>query len=435
MHADVVAARMLSQEARALLARLALVKSFALQQTSVPAAAVSPEAQTAIERHLGRGRSEMKRRVASYLRWLEGNKTHVTAAEMQRRFAVLRLSFNVVLSQLDIFSAALTQRSERETGVWLGGLDAVANDALRIPGGYYAAPPVICYLDRGMGAAIRRARTRMPGGGTNPVAIIKVPRERMVGSGIGASLIHEVGHQAAALLDLVPSLQSALQATTPRDPGEQSAWALWERWISEIVADFWAIAHLGVGATVGLMSVVCLPRAFVFRLNVDDPHPIPWVRVKLSCALGRSLFPHPQWDRLERLWEALYPSDGVAPAVRAHLAALEATMPRFVRVLTEHAPWSLRGRLLVDVLPVAQRQPRMLAAHLREWKSAPARMKAARPALALAVLGQAKVDGAIAPEAESRAVDRLLTDWALASALESAAQCTERAEMNRVMSA
>jgi hypothetical protein len=136
MHADVVAARMLSQEARALLARLALVKSFALQQTSVPAAAVSPEAQTAIERHLGRGRSEMKRRVASYLRWLEGNKTHVTAAEMQRRFAVLRLSFNVVLSQLDIFSAALTQRSERETGVWLGGLDAVANDALRIPGGY-----------------------------------------------------------------------------------------------------------------------------------------------------------------------------------------------------------------------------------------------------------------------------------------------------------
>jgi hypothetical protein len=51
------------------------------------------------------------------------------------------------------------------------------------------------------------------------------------------------------------------------------------------------------------------------------------------------------------------------------------------------------------------------------------------------VLGQAKVDGALAPEAESRAVDRLLTDWALASALESAAQCTERAESNRVMSA
>jgi hypothetical protein len=435
MNADVVAARMLSQEARGLLARLALVKSFALQQTSVPAAAVSPEAQTAIERHLARGRSEMKRRVDAYVRWIDAHKGSVSAAVMQQKFSMLRLSFNVVLSQLDIFSAALTQRSERETGVWLGGLDALANDALRIPGAYFAPPPVICYLDRGMGAAIRRARTRMPGGGSNPVAIIKVPRERMVGSGIGASLLHEVGHQAAALLDLVPSLEGELRATAPRDPAEREAWGLWQRWISEIVADFWAIAHLGVGATVGLMSVVSLPRAFVFRLNADDPHPVPWMRVKLSCALGRAIFPHAQWDGLERLWEALYPLEGVAPAVRAHLAALETTLPRFAKVIAGHAPPSLRGRLLVDALPVSQRQPRMLAAHWRDWKTAPERMRAARPALAVAVLGQAKVDGAIAPEAESREVDRLLTDWALASALESAAQCTDRAETNRAMSA
>ena len=60
----------------------------------------------------------------------------------------------------------------------------------------------MCYLDRGHGAAIRRARARLPGGGMSPVAIIRVPRERMVGAGIASSLVHEVGHQAAALLDL-----------------------------------------------------------------------------------------------------------------------------------------------------------------------------------------------------------------------------------------
>ncbi len=59
--------------------------------------------------------------------------------------------------------------------------------------------------------AIRRARTRLPGGGDNPVAIIRLPRERMVGSGIASSLIHEVGHQGAALLDLVNSLRPLLQ--------------------------------------------------------------------------------------------------------------------------------------------------------------------------------------------------------------------------------
>ena len=58
----------------------------------------------------------------------------------------------------------------------------MAADALRLSDGYFEAPPVVCYLDRGHGAAIRRARTRLPGGGESPVAIVRVPRERMIGS-------------------------------------------------------------------------------------------------------------------------------------------------------------------------------------------------------------------------------------------------------------
>src|SRR5690606_31545589 len=115
--------------------------------------------------------------------------------------------FNAILSQVDIFADVLTQRSEHETGVWLRGIDEFAFDALVIPGNRFEAPRLVCYLDRGHGAAIRRARTRLPGGSSNPVAVIRVPRERMVGgSGIGSSVAHEVGHQGAALLDLVNSL-------------------------------------------------------------------------------------------------------------------------------------------------------------------------------------------------------------------------------------
>ena len=114
-----------------------------------------------------------------------------------------------------MFADVITQRSETETGVWLSGLDVVAGDALALPG-YYAAPPVICYLDRGIGAAIRRARTRMPGGGENPVAIVRLPRERLVGSGVASSLVHEVGHQAAALLGLVDSLQASAPGVAAR---------------------------------------------------------------------------------------------------------------------------------------------------------------------------------------------------------------------------
>ena len=56
--------------------------------------------------------------------------------------------------QFDLFNDVITQRSENETGVWLSGLDVVSADALQLTDHYYDAPPVICYLDRGVGAAI-----------------------------------------------------------------------------------------------------------------------------------------------------------------------------------------------------------------------------------------------------------------------------------------
>ncbi len=203
--------RFLEFEAQALLTRLNRVKPFALQMTSVPAAAVSLQAQAAIERMLAQGRSELHERVGQFLNWIKSATGRLaTAADAQRRFSMLRLRFNAVLTQVDLFADALVQRSEHEHGTWLGGLDVVAADGLALPG-YYEAPPVICYLDRGAGAAIRRARTRLPGGGENPVALIRVPRERMIGSGIASSLVHEVGHQAAALLDLAKASRKLIE--------------------------------------------------------------------------------------------------------------------------------------------------------------------------------------------------------------------------------
>jgi hypothetical protein len=422
-----LAAVLLEQEARAMLTRLARVKPFSLHETMVPAAAVSPVAQTAIERYLANGRRTLHGLIREYLAWLSGSEgRHATPAEAQRRFTFLRLRFNVVLSQFDIFVDVLTQRSEHDTGVWLSGLDVAAADALTLPGGYYEAPAVVCYLDRGHGAAIRRARTRLPGGGENPVAIIRVPRERMVGSGIASSLVHEVGHQAAALLDLVNSLRPVLQELQQRSGQEQMAWRLWERWISEIVADFWSVAKVGIASTLGLIGVVSLPRAFVFRLNLDDPHPVPWIRVKLSCAMGRALYPHRQWDELARLWESFYPRTSLDEDRRRLFAVLEASMPSFVRLLVHHRPQALRGQSLLEAIPLQERQPARLSAYYRSWRSSPAQMRAAPPSLVFAVIGQAKADGEMSPEEESHTLTNLLTHWALRSTLDIAMICAMR---------
>ena len=415
------AAWMLAQEARALLTRLARVRPFALVESMLPAAALLPPAQVAIERHLAVGRRELERSVRAFIVWLDRHGKGASAAHAQRRFTLLRLRFNAALTQFDLFSDAITQRSENETGVWLSGLDAVASDALALPAGYYEMPPLLCYLDRGAGAAIRRARTRLPGGGENPVAVIRVPRERMIGNGIASSLVHEVGHQGAALLDLVASIRPMLQAL--QHGRDRFVWQLWERWISEIVADFWAVARVGIASTLGLIAVVSLPRIFVFRLDIEDPHPSPWIRVLLSCAIGERLYPHPQWARVAAMWASFYPLDGLDGERRRVFARLQATLATLAALLAAHRPRRLRGRSLAEVLASPERAPRALAARLRLWLADPAAMYRARPALAFAVIGQARIDDRLGPEDESRLLARLLTHWALASTLQGAARC------------
>jgi hypothetical protein len=327
------------------------------------------------------------------------------------------MRFNTIMDQFDIFADLMTQRSENETGVWLAGLDVLASDALTLPEKFYEAPPVICYLDRGHGAAIRRARTRLPGGGENPVAIIQVPRERMVSHGIASSLVHEVGHQGAALLDLVSSLRPVLRRMIGGQSGSLNAWYLFNRWISEITADLWSVAKVGICSTLGLMAVVSLPRAFVFRIALDDPHPVPWLRVKLSCAMGAALYPHPQWAQLAEIWESYYPLRGLSHAKRRVLTSIEAAIPEFVTLLVNHRPESLQGKTLGSVISSPTHSPDKLRDLFRMWKTNHRLSRTVPPVLAFAVVGQARADGVLTPEAESSALTELLTYWAIKRSL------------------
>jgi hypothetical protein len=391
----------IADEARALLARVSRMRPMVVQESMTPAAAAHPRTQRAIDRALRADHAAMKRELVRLLRWL--TTADASGAELQSRLTRARLQFNDVLNNVDLFADALSQRSERDAGIWLAGLDVAAEDVLALPG-YYETPPVLCYLDRGPGAAIRRARTRLPGGGDNPIALIQIPRERMVGTGVATSLAHETGHQAAALLELVDSLRAALAG--------DGVWSLWNRWISEIVADLWAVAKLGPTATMGLIGVLGLPPYFVFRITTDDPHPAPWLRVKLSAALGNALYPDPQWGALEDLWDDLYPLDHAAPAQREALAQLVSSIDELCARVLAHRCAALSPRPLGDVITFADRSPSALRATLRRphWQR---RLTAASPSRALAVVGQARWSREITPEIERRTVSSLLATWAV----------------------
>jgi hypothetical protein len=406
---SLAARRVLLYETESLLHRLNRVRPLVTQIPAVPAAAIGPEAASAIDRFLAEGREQLRSLVHEFQAWLR-HAGEADPADAQRRFSLVRLHFNRVLAQFETFSDALLQRCEHDYGMLLRGMDILAGDALALGAAYFAPCPVITYLDRGFGAAIRRARTRLPGGGRTPVAIIRVPRERMVGSGIGASLIHEVGHQVAALLDIVRPLRLRLRSLGTRT--NASHWTVWERWISEIVADFWAVGVLGIGGTIGLMQVVSLPRPFVFRMHPEDVHPVPWIRVHLSCAMGKELYPHPQWARLRCLWDEMYPLDSAEPAAEL-MREVDAHVPALVAVLLNFRPAACGGKRLCDLAPTAERTPAQLAVLHQDWRLRPHAMYQAAPSLAMAVLGQAKFDGSLPAEEESTLHSRLLQSWAM----------------------
>jgi hypothetical protein len=165
------------------------------------------------------------------------------------------------------------------------------------------------------------------------------------------------------------------------------------------------------------MGVVSLPRPFVFRVSMDDPHPIPWIRVRLSCALGQALYPHPQWARLSALWASFYPRDGLDPPRLRLLADLEDSIPAMAGVLVGHRPPSLRGESLQEVVAKRERRPERLDELFLRWRAYPDLIVRAPPTLALAVIGQARARGRISPEQESATLSNLLTHWAARSVL------------------
>jgi len=409
--------KILEQEAFALYSRLQRVKPFSITETMVPAASVSVLAQRRVDSYLGKGRLRLKQLITDYILWLRKSYQQDTSISVaQRRFTHLRLKFNAVLSQFDIYSDVYTQRSEHETGIWLGGLDALAEDALQIET-MQRRPPMICYLERGPGAAIRRAKTRLPGGGRNPVAIIRVPRERMIGSGIASSVVHEVGHQGAALLNLVDSLKAGMHSMQTIQNKHQTAWKLWSLWTSEIVADLWAINRLGVIATMGLIGVLSLPRPFVFRINTNDPHPFPWIRVILSCRMGAQIYPDKQWQRIEQLWMDLYPISNVDTQSRKIINILLDTADSFTDLIINKRFYSLKGKRLIDCLGAESRQPDQLRSLWNEIENKSIEITNMKPTLAFSVLGQAKVDNKLLASNEGKIISTLLRDWAVRRAM------------------
>ena len=415
---------LLMHEVHALRARLESVKPFSMHMPMVMAAAISPTAMTAVEEHVSACSQRLRDHISDYVNWLlseEGKSAPPAIA--QRKYTSLRLLFASMLSHFEIFADTITQRSEHDYGVWLSGLDVLAEEALTFPGAPYQVPPVICYLDRAIGGAIRRYHTRLPGGANNPVTIIRVPRERMIGSGIAASIVHECGHQVAALLKMNEPLKAELKSRSAEISDDPQVVAAFIRWLPEIVSDFWSVGRLGIAASLGVMTVVSLPPRYVIRIDPNGTHPVPWIRVKLSAAMGNELYPDLQWETLSAVWEQLYPLHTTDEQCSERMRRMERALPVVAQLIADHCPNMLAGRSLRDVLPARTRRPADLRRRFEAWEKGGRKVLDEEPTAVFAITGQAKFDGRLPTQEESRFLNQCLRRWALRRALDTGAKC------------
>jgi hypothetical protein len=78
----------------------------------------------------------------------------------------------------------------------------------------------------------------------------------------------------------------------------------------------------------------------------------------------------------------------------------------------------MRGHSLGEGFRPQDRRPERLRALWGAWRGSFTRLRSGAPSLVFAVLGQARADGTLTPEEESRLLGDLLKFWALRDTLE-----------------
>jgi hypothetical protein len=315
----------------------------------------APAAWATLESYLGlavrsslrataRGVVQQADRVAADLAAAQGPADLAAA-----RTGMLRLRRRYLQAEtvLDFWLDAVTTRMAPRVSAILRGLDALAVDgldrSLRPLG--IEVPPVLTYLDKGLGASILRSGARLWDASLSPAAAIKITRHNLLRP---TSLMHEIGHQAAHLTGWNAELADALDASLR--PHSAEAADVWRGWASEVAADVYAFVLLGYAPLPALATVVDGTTRSVFRMVPGDPHPFGWLRVQFGAALCRAEFGAGPWDALARVWAARHPPEA-APADAVSVA--RASLPHLAelaRVCVRRPMNAFGGRALAQLV-------------------------------------------------------------------------------------
>lgn len=330
------------------------------------------------------------------------------------RLTWCQLQADGLFATLDLLTDAVAQRADARIGPLLAGAEVLARAALdaRVPG--YRPPAPLCYLDRGRGGEIRRARTQLAGGVILPVALIRVGLHSLATR--LSTVLHEAGHQLAVDLALLGEAARLIERTSAGALGLPPLAALWRSWTGELLADAWSVcAGGGLLALDGLQRLLAaMPAPLAYAFSPGAPHPPGMVRARFTLELARVVDPAPDplLEQLDRRWSETYASVPLPPARRALVERLERAAPAVAAALAHHRFAGLGGQTLAGAAGSARVSGRRIAGLAPLASSEAPQLAALDPVVAIAVLCRARLATSISPRAAESASLRLLDSLA-----------------------
>jgi hypothetical protein len=330
----------------------------------------APAAWQSLERHLGTAlRAHLRGAVDRLHRQcavLEAQlRTADTAAELERvRRDVVRFRrrFLATETALDFYGDAVNTRTSPRIAGLLAACDVLASRSLEsvlTPRGR-PIPPVLTYVDKGLGASIMRSGLRLWDGQTlSAAAAIKVTRHNLH---TPTACLHEAGHQAAFTLGWNDELAAALRRDLRNRPAVADIWA---SWASEIAADTFAFAHVGYASVAALHDVIAGEPETVFAFRPADPHPVAYLRVLLGARMCVRFHGTGPWDDLAQAWMRAHPLAQAPGNVRRLLETSEELLPRIVDICLLRPMTAFGGQALASVVDPSRVRPDVLEGLVR----------------------------------------------------------------------
>jgi hypothetical protein len=311
-----------------------------------------------LRRHLQEAAVRLSREADVLAAELRAASTAQDLEQLRVRVVRFRRRYLQVETALDFYGDAVNTRTSPRLAGLLRACDVLAVSSMQrvLRPLRRDVPPVLTYVDKGIGASVLRSGLRLyDGGSLTPAAAVKITRQNLLRP---TALIHETGHQTAHILGWNEELAQLLERELA--PFSREAASAWSGWSSEVAADMYAFVHTGYGSVAALHDVVSGGHT-VFRHTAGDPHPIAYARVLVMVQACVRFYGAGPWDDLGRAWVQSHPLRAASPGVRVLLEQSVPLLPRIVELCLLTPMRAFGGQPLAKLVDPLRVRPDALA--------------------------------------------------------------------------